>query len=130
MPEADYEAGWTDMNVLAHAERTNMLSSIFLTHLDLLDDLDEIKVCTGYTTESGQIKNRLPTTIRELGQLKAQYTVLEGWKQDTRDIKKFDELPTNAQSFVKFIEEKSKKEVTFVSTSSDEDTGMLRTRLN
>lgn len=55
------------MNVLAHAERTNMLSSIFITHLDLLDDLDQIKICTGYTTEAGDIKNRMPATIREFG---------------------------------------------------------------
>jgi len=130
MPEKDYAAGWTDLNILAHAERTNNLSSIFLTHLDLLDDLDEIKVCTSYSTESGEMRNRLPATIREFGQLKANYTTLAGWKQDTRSVKRFDDLPTNAQSFVKFIENQTKKEVTFVSTSADEDTGMLRTRLS
>jgi len=118
------------LNVLAHAERCNKLSSIFLTHLDLLDDLDEVKICTGYKTPEGVLRDRQPATIREYGTWTAEYTVLKGWKQDTRGCTRFADLPTNAQSFVKFIEKKSGKEVVFVSTSSDEDTGMLRTRLN
>ena len=97
MPEAEVAAGWTDLNVLVHAENTNNLQSIFLTHLDLLDDLDEIKVCTGYSAAgTGQFSNRLPATIREFGQLEAKYTTLKGWKQDTRNAKTFDELPDNA----------------------------------
>ena len=109
----------------------NKLSSVFLTHLDLLDDLDEIKVCTGYKTKSGEIiKGYIPATIKEFGTLEAHYEVLEGWKTDTRKVRRFDELPDAAQSFVKFIEKKTKKEVTFVSTSADEEEGMLRTRLN
>lgn len=58
------------------------------------------------------------------------YTTLKGWKSCTKQVKRFDELPTEAQSFVKFIEQTSKQEVTFVSTSADENEGMLRTRLN
>jgi adenylosuccinate synthase len=99
--------------------------------LDLLDHLDEIKVCTGYKTRSGEIiKGRLPASIKEFGQLEANYEVLKGWKTDTTKVKRFDELPTEAQSFVKFVEKKTKKEVTFVSVSADEDEGILRTRLN
>ena len=40
--------GWPDLNLVKHAERINRLSSLFITHIDLFDDLDEIKVCTGY----------------------------------------------------------------------------------
>lgn len=70
---------------------------MFLTHLDLLDDLEEIKVCTSYKTKSGElIKGRIPATIKEFGTLEANYEVLKGWKTDTRKIKRFDELPTNA----------------------------------
>jgi len=109
----------------------NKLSSVFLTHLDLLDDLDEIKVCTSYKSKSGEVtKGRIPATIKEFGTLEANYEVLKGWKTDTRKIRRFDELPDAAQSFVKFIEQKTKKEVVFVSTSADEEEGMLRTRLN
>ena len=67
--------GWPDFNLLMHAERTNKLSSVFLSHLDLLDDLDEIKICTGYkrfnkyteTTES--VKGILPGNVAEYRQM-------------------------------------------------------------
>merc|ERR1711957_381368 len=47
-PKEEFDFGWTDLNMVKHAESTNKLSSIFLTHLDLLDDLENIKICTGY----------------------------------------------------------------------------------
>jgi len=115
-----------------NAERINKLDSLFLTHLDLLDDLEEIKVCTGYKNKSGDSLPRgiMPSTIVEYASWTAQYETLKGWKKDTRDCKRFEDLPTNAQSFVKFIEKKTRKEIVFVSVSSDPDEGLLRTRLN
>jgi adenylosuccinate synthase len=60
----EYDFGWTDLNMVKHAENTNQLSSIFLTHLDLLDDVEHIKVCVGYETEEGEkITGQMPTTI-------------------------------------------------------------------
>lgn len=119
------------MNLLLHSERINKLSSIFLTHVDLLDHLDEIKICTGYKGSDGTITSgRMPSTMKEFIDVEAQYVTLKGWKQDTSKCKRFDELPTEAQSFVKFIEKFTKKEVVFVSTSAEENQGMLRTRLS
>lgn len=83
--------------MILSADRMNKLSSVFLTHLDLLDDLDEIKVCTGYKSKGGEVtKGRIPATIKEFGTLEAKYEVLKGWKTDTRKIQRFDELPTEA----------------------------------
>lgn len=57
-----------------HSDRINKLSSIFLTHLDLLDNLDEIKVCIGYKSPDGTVtKGRMPATIKEFASLTAQY---------------------------------------------------------
>lgn len=50
----EFAFGWTDLNLLHHAERTNKLSSVFLTHLDVLDDLEEIKVCSAYKNADGE----------------------------------------------------------------------------
>lgn len=131
LPKEEFAYGWTDLNLLMHAERINKLSSIFLTHMDLLDHLDEIPVCTGYKDKLGNVTmGRMPATIKEFSDVTAEWVMLKGWKQDTSKCKRFDELPTEAQSFVKFIEQTTKKEVTFVSTSADEEEGMLRTRLN
>lgn len=51
----EFVFGWTDLNLVHNAERINKLDSLFLTHLDLLDDLDEIRVCTGYKNKRGDL---------------------------------------------------------------------------
>lgn len=98
--------------------------------MDVLDDLEEIKVCVGYETPDGKVvKGGLPATVYEFGNMKAKYEVLKGWKTDTRNLQTFDDLPTEAQSFIRFIEQTTKKEVSYVSTCVDYDKGMLRTRI-
>lgn len=112
---------------------------MFVTHLDLLDDLDEIKVCTAYKTVRQpaepskepvyeRVKGRLPASIKEYSTWEAEFEILKGWKKETKQTKRFDDLPIEAQSLIKYIEKKTKKEVSFVSTSADLDEGMLRVR--
>ena len=84
----EFAIGWTDLNLVSHAERSCQLSSLFLTHLDALDGLSEIKICIGYETPEGKIvKGSIPATAHEFGNLKAKYEVLKGWQTDTTDIK-------------------------------------------
>lgn len=120
LPEEAFELGWTDLNLVKHAERLNSISSLFVTHLDLLDELDEIKVCTAYTqkippTEDGKeatierIKGRLPASIHEFGKWEAEFEKIPGWKKSTKKVKRFDDLPDDAQSLIKLIEQKLKK---------------------
>lgn len=91
LPQPDFAFGWTDLNLLLHAERINKLSSIFLTHVDLLDHLEEIKVCTGYRGLDGTVtQGRMPATIKEFSTLTAEYVTLKGWQQDTSKCTRFD----------------------------------------
>jgi adenylosuccinate synthase len=97
LPQEEFAYGWTDLNLLLHAERINKLSSIFLTHVDLLDHLDEIPVCIGYRWPDGTVTSgRMPATIREFSLLEPVYETLKGWKKDTKKCRRFDELPTEA----------------------------------
>ena len=81
LPQEELAYGWTDLNLLLHAERINKLSSIFLTHVDLLDHLDEIPVCTGYRWPDGTVTSgRMPATIREFSLLEPVYETLKGWR--------------------------------------------------
>ena len=81
LPQEEFAYGWTDLNLLLHAERINKLSSIFLTHVDLLDHLDEIPVCTGYRWPDGTVTpGRMPATIREFSLLEPVYETLKGWR--------------------------------------------------
>jgi adenylosuccinate synthase len=91
LTEKEVAVGWPDYNLAMHAERINKLNSIFLTGLDLLDDLDEFKVCTGYerTLEEGdtrpnKIRGIIPATIKEFGELRAVNETMPGWNQDLR----------------------------------------------
>ena len=66
------------------------MSSIFVTHLDLLDDLPEIQICSSYNSNSpmysgelNQIKGRMPATIYELGDWNAIYEKIPGWRKNT-----------------------------------------------
>jgi adenylosuccinate synthase len=89
LPEDEYELGWTDLNLVRHAERLNTINSLFVTHLDLLDELDQIKVCTAYQQRVEgadgtpevieKIKGRLPASIREFGQWEPEFDILKGW---------------------------------------------------
>ena len=67
-------------------ERLNELSSIFVTHLDLLDDLEQFKMCTGYKVQSSsdsgephEIRDRMPATIKELDEWRATFEEIRGW---------------------------------------------------
>ena len=104
--------GWTDLNLILHAENVNKLSSLFVTHLDLLDDAKDIKVCTSYTKKSSQSDSReasgdsikrekvtgvLPSTIKEYGEWEASYDTIKGWEQDTSKVTRFNSLPLETQ---------------------------------
>lgn len=70
----------------------------------------------------------LPPTIYQFGNLKPIYETLEGWQTDTRNAVTFGELPEQAQTFIRFIEQTTQKEISFISTNAEYDVGMVRTR--
>ena len=135
MSPDEYIFGWLDLNNVQYVERLNELSSVFVTHVDLLDDLKEFKICTGYSVhssvDSGEpmiIEGRMPCNIRELGSWKAKYQKMHGWEEDTQKLITFGSVPDELQTFVRQIETKVKAEVVFVSTNAKEDEGMIRVR--
>jgi adenylosuccinate synthase len=94
--------GWLDLVALRHAIRVNGVDSMAITKLDVLDNLDEIKVCMGYEL-NGERLTEVPLDMAELGHVKPIYKTLPGWKADTTGMTSFDSLPANAQSYLNFI---------------------------
>lgn len=91
--------GWTDLNMIRHAELINKLSSLMITHLDVLSDVETIKLATKYTldepNEETQIFDKcLPALMDDWERMVPQYIEMPGWKQDIQDCQSFDELPT------------------------------------
>ena len=94
--------GWMDTLVVRHAVRVNGMTSIALTKLDVLDMLDEIKVCVGYKYK-GRLYEEMPADITALEKCTPQYITLPGWKQSTVGIRKYEQLPKKARTYVEKV---------------------------
>jgi len=96
--------GWFDVVMARQAARLNSLSEIALTKLDVLDTLDEIKVCVGY--DAGGVQYVYPPYHQSvLHDVTPIYEVLPGWKSDLTSFTSYDQLPDKAKSYVKFLED-------------------------
>jgi adenylosuccinate synthase len=91
--------GWADTLVIRHAARVNGMTSLAITKLDILDTLDEIKICVGYKY-SGKLYEEMPCELSVLEKCIPQYLTLPGWKQSTSGIKKYDALPKKARLYI------------------------------
>jgi adenylosuccinate synthase len=91
--------GWADTLIIRHAVRVNGMTSIALTKLDVLDALDEIKICVGYKYQ-GKLYEEMPAELAVLEKGVPQYITLPGWKQSTIGITKYNDLPKKARSYV------------------------------
>jgi adenylosuccinate synthase len=96
--------GWFDAVMARQAARLNSLTEIALTKLDVLDTLDEIKVCVGY--EAGGVRYDHPPYHQSvLHEVTPVYEILPGWQSDISTFTKYEQLPDKAKSYVKFLEE-------------------------
>ena len=105
----DYAFGWTDLNLIRHAETVNKLSSIMLTHLDVLNEAETIKICKQYvpSAESDDTKifdKSLPSNIETWEKLTPEFIDLPGWQQDLSGAQDFGELPAEALGFIRNLE--------------------------
>jgi len=112
--------GWLDLFAVKFSKMVNDLDGVIVTKLDVLDAFDEIKVCVGYELD-GEVLDYFPSTAKELSRVKPIYETLPGWKTKTTHIKRFEELPKEAQNFIKFIEDYLETEVPIVSTGPQRD---------
>ena len=96
--------GWFDAVAVRYAARINGLDGMAITKLDVLDNLDTIQICTGYTYGGIHIDD-FPTEASILSRCAPVYETIEGWKAPTSNIKEFSKLPQKAQSYIRRLEE-------------------------
>lgn len=96
--------GWLDIPLLRYGCRVSGMNGIALTRLDILNEVPEIKVCTSYDL-NGKTLDYLPADMNVLADLKPNYETLPSWDEDISGVTSFDDLPANAQQYVKKIEE-------------------------
>jgi len=107
--------GWLDLPVVRTSAMLNGLDAIALTKLDVLDEFDEIPVCTGYNVR-GERWRTFPAFAVAHHDYKPEYRVLKGWKSSTAGITSYDELPPAAKDYIKFIEDETECPATIIST--------------
>ncbi|MBF0188901.1 MAG: adenylosuccinate synthase [Magnetococcales bacterium] len=97
--------GWFDAVVVRHAIRTSGVTGFTLTKLDVLDGLDTIKICTGYT-RNGQHFDTIPSDTTILDDCTPIYEEVPGWKgESAADARTYEELPETAKSYIRRLEE-------------------------
>ncbi|MCM3871457.1 MAG: adenylosuccinate synthase, partial [Pyrinomonadaceae bacterium] len=110
--------GWFDAFATRYAAEINGFTSVALTKLDVLDSLDEIKVCTGYKLD-GRVLDSLPAVAQDLRRIEPIYATLPGWKSSTVGTTDMNSLPANARRYVDFLSEQIGVEIGLVSTGPE-----------
>lgn len=105
--------GWVDAVMLRHATRLNSLSEIALTKLDVLDGLDEIKLCVAYELDGKRVE-RLPYHQSDVHEVTPIYETFQGWKQEISECRSFDELPSQAKLYLSALEESIGVPISFI----------------
>ncbi len=118
--------GWFDAALVRQSVATNGITGIALTKLDVLDGLDELKICVGYTLDGVEI-DHLPASQAQQAQAKPVYIMLEGWKESTVGARKWADLPAQAIKYVRQVEELIGAPVALLSTSPERDDTILVT---
>jgi adenylosuccinate synthase len=112
--------GWFDVVIVRLSARINGLSSLAITRLDILDSLPTIKICTAYQCRDRVLEN-FPSDPRILDQCKPIYEEWDGWGTSTAGIRRFCDLPVNAQRYLTRISELTRTPISLVSVGADRE---------
>ena len=116
--------GWLDLVILNRSFKLNAVSGICLTKLDVLDELDSIKICVAYEI-NGERTLTPPFSAEGYDIAKPVYIEMPGWNCSTIGTRSFDELPIEAQNYIRKIEELSQLPVDILSTGPDRDETLI-----
>ncbi|MEC9363822.1 adenylosuccinate synthase [Sinimarinibacterium flocculans] len=116
--------GWFDAVAARRSIFNNSVSGLCVTKLDVLDELDVIRICTGYRVD-GQPVETPPIGAEGFARIEAIYEELPGWKSNTYGVKRFDDLPENARRYLRRLEEVAGAEIAIVSTGPDREHTMV-----
>jgi adenylosuccinate synthase len=117
--------GWFDAVALGHCARVNGFDALAITKLDVLDDLEEIPVCTGYRLE-GRALADFPSDVRVLEACEPVYETLPGWQTSTSGVSEWSALPEAARRYVDRLSEITGTPIGLVSTGPDRADSIVR----
>lgn len=118
--------GWFDAVALRRAIQVNSVTGFCLTKLDVLDGLEELKICTGYQLADGSVVEVSPMAADAYEGITPIYETMPGWSENTFGVKSLDELPQAALDYIKRIEELTGVPVDIVSTGPDRNETIVK----
>ena len=116
--------GWFDGVLVRQSIKISGIDGVALTKLDVLDELDEIKICVQYDL-NGKKVDYLPAAVEDQLRIKPIYKTFPGWKKTTNGIKNIDELPENAKKYIYAIEDFIGTKISSISTSPEREDTIL-----
>ena len=112
--------GWLDCVLLSYTNMLNDYTALALTKLDVLSTLDEIKIGKSYTLD-GKVLDSPPTNANKLSRVEVVYETLKGWKKDISHVRRFEDLPTEAQEYVRYIEKAVEVPIKWIGVGQERD---------
>eukprot|EP00002_Diphylleia_rotans_P012004 TRINITY_DN2356_c0_g1_i1.p1 TRINITY_DN2356_c0_g1~~TRINITY_DN2356_c0_g1_i1.p1 ORF type:complete len:432 (-),score=88.36 TRINITY_DN2356_c0_g1_i1:335-1630(-) len=112
--------GWYDAVVVRYSQMINNFNYINLTKLDVLSELDEIRIGVNYR-HNGEVLKSFPANLKTLGSVEVEYETMPGWKQDISHIRSFADLPENCQKYVRRLEEVSGAKIRWIGVGAARD---------
>ena len=106
--------GWFDAVAAAYSCMVNGINKLAITKMDVLDQFEEIKICTAYELDGNKI-DALPSSADELARVKPVYEIVPGWKADTTKCRDYNELPENAKKYLARIAELVDSKIAIIS---------------
>ena len=116
--------GWFDGVLVRQTIKISGIDGIALTKLDVLDELDEIKMCVQYELDDKKI-DYLPAAVEDQLKIKPIYKTFPGWKVSTKGIKNLEELPQNAKNYIYALEDFIETKISSISTSPEREDTIL-----
>ncbi len=110
--------------IARYATRVNGLTDLFLTKLDVLSSLEQVPICVAYDVDGERVED-MPMTQTGFHHAKPVYEYHDGWSEDISGCRKFDELPANAQAYVRRIEELAGARVSAIGVGPGRDQNVV-----
>ncbi|MEF9953027.1 MAG: adenylosuccinate synthase [Clostridium sp.] len=112
--------GWLDLVILKYAVRVSSLTSLAITKLDTLGEIDPLKVCIGYELD-GRVIDYFPASLTDLGNCTPVYKEFKGWDNSIASARSYNDIPQNAKEYLRFIEEFTGCKVSIVSVGPNRE---------
>jgi adenylosuccinate synthase len=117
--------GWLDLEIVRTAVQLSGVTELCLTKLDVLSGLDEIQVCIGYKL-NGQSVRYADVDAYGLSEVELAYKTVKGWEEDISQARSFEELPVNAQNYVRIVEESAEVPVKWIGVGPEREATIRR----